>query len=475
MAKLGLIVPYRNRPDQLEQFIPYMKSYFSEHEIHDYEIIIVEQAEGKDFNRGALLNIGFLEALRLDCDYVSFHDLDMLPVRADYSYSDRVSQLAQEFLPKSARRSIPYDYFGGVTLFPVDIFRNINGYSNEYWGWGYEDNDLLLRCQESGVCLAEQWFDQPRTAGKAIKFNGKDSYIELDNPFNFRSSTLIYVDFIIDDLPVDIKRGHDEASIFSIPGLDITLAYDSFGTYKFEVFDNYEDVYSIHTDKMPKMHCQVIVFYDHRKNEIRFYLNNNLVGVKPIQKGRRIKVASEKLYLGMGNPYRPKSRKAFQGKIITFIGKSRSDSDELEQILRVGFSEIKPQDVDLWYDLRDAQVGVLVTEEGIELDTIKDSSEHQDAVAVNCHLVTVPPSSRFREPAPFYRKGVYKLLPHPGNGASDGHWQSWSTRLNQKRYWEKVQEGTDKKVDGLNSIRKIFKWELTHKEDRVKIVKTEYK
>jgi hypothetical protein len=27
-------------------------------------------------------------------------------------------------------------YFGGVTLFPVKAFEEIDGYSNKYWGWG---------------------------------------------------------------------------------------------------------------------------------------------------------------------------------------------------------------------------------------------------------------------------------------------------------------------------------------------------
>ena len=32
------------------------------------------------------------------------------------------------------------------TLSKLD-FKIINGYSNEYWGWGFEDDDLLKRCE----------------------------------------------------------------------------------------------------------------------------------------------------------------------------------------------------------------------------------------------------------------------------------------------------------------------------------------
>lgn len=476
MAKLGIIVPYRDREKQLDYFIPYMAAYLEEKEIHDYEIIIVEQSPEKEFNRGSLLNIGFLEAESLGCDYVAFHDLDMLPVEADYSYPDRVVQLAQHFLPRSKDQGIPYDYFGGVTLFPVDLFRSINGYSNSYWGWGFEDNDLLLRCQEKKICLSEIWFDQPKTFGKAIQFNGKDSYLEFKRPVTFNRSVLFYVDFIIDDLPVDTKRGHDEASIFSIPGLDITLAYDSFGTYKFELFDTYENVYSIHTGKMPKMHCQVIVYYDKSKHEVRFYLNSNLVGIKPLQKGRKIKVNSNRMYLGIADPNRSESKKALQGKIFTFITLDRCSEEQLEEVLAKGFAEIQPEDTTLWYDMRDGNSVTVIGEgEELKVSTVRDSSRHCDAVAVNCTLVSVSARSKYRETAPFRREGTYRLLPHQHNGStSKGYWHSWSTRMNQKRFYDATVEGTARCKDGLTTVRRYFSWKVEDK-NKVKFIKAQSK
>ena len=36
-------------------------------------------------------------------------------------------------------------YFGGVSALSTSDFIRINGFSNEYWGWGGEDDDLYRR------------------------------------------------------------------------------------------------------------------------------------------------------------------------------------------------------------------------------------------------------------------------------------------------------------------------------------------
>ena len=90
--KLGIIVPYRDREDQLKVFLQAIEDYIDD---IDYHIIVVEQQDENDFNRGKLLNIGFIKAKALGCDYVVFHDVDMLPIEVDYSYSDKVTHLIQ--------------------------------------------------------------------------------------------------------------------------------------------------------------------------------------------------------------------------------------------------------------------------------------------------------------------------------------------------------------------------------------------
>lgn len=147
MEKLAVIVPYRNREEHLQEFIPYMEKILTEEEI-PFEIFIIEQADKKPFNRAKLLNVGFNKAKEFD--YFAFHDVDMLPVDSDYSYPDGPTHLASEV--EQFNWGLPYDgYFGGVTLFDKQSFVDINGYSNEYWGWGAEDDDVLHRCMSRGI------------------------------------------------------------------------------------------------------------------------------------------------------------------------------------------------------------------------------------------------------------------------------------------------------------------------------------
>lgn len=146
--KLALIVPYRNREEHLLQFVPHMKKFLGN---LPYRLFLIEQAEGKSFNRGKLLNIGF--SLAKDTfDYVCFHDIDMLPVKADYSYPEAPTHLATHV--EQFDFAMPYDYyFGGVTMFNIHDFDLINGYNNDYFGWGLEDDDLRLRCSLHGLTI----------------------------------------------------------------------------------------------------------------------------------------------------------------------------------------------------------------------------------------------------------------------------------------------------------------------------------
>lgn len=147
--KLSIIVPYREREDQLRQFLPHMEAYFERDKVDKnipYHIFVIEQSESEAFNRGKLLNVGF-QLTKEEADYHAFHDVDYLPVWSDYTYPDQPTQI----LYYGTMYLEPEDCFGGVTLFRKEHFELVNGFSNEYWGWGKEDDDLRKRCIHNGL------------------------------------------------------------------------------------------------------------------------------------------------------------------------------------------------------------------------------------------------------------------------------------------------------------------------------------
>jgi len=147
LKKLSVVVPYRNREKHLAEFVPFMEEFLSEQKI-PFHVFVVHQLDQKPFNRAKLLNIGF--SLSFEFDYHAFHDVDMLPLDADYSYVEEPTHLASQV--EQFSWGLPYEgYFGGVTLFNQADFRKINGFSNDYWGWGAEDDDLLTRCMAVGL------------------------------------------------------------------------------------------------------------------------------------------------------------------------------------------------------------------------------------------------------------------------------------------------------------------------------------
>ena len=143
--RLAIIVPYRDRANHLAALAPYLADYISD---IPFDLFVIEQANQKPFNRGTLLNIGF-DQIGEAYDYFAVHDVDMFPVDADYSYVDTPTHLAVRVGPKY---QLHYETcMGGIVLLNRTDFQRLNGFSNEFWGWGGEDDDFYLRMYQLGL------------------------------------------------------------------------------------------------------------------------------------------------------------------------------------------------------------------------------------------------------------------------------------------------------------------------------------
>lgn len=139
--KTIIIIPYRNRESHLDY---YLKNSYTKlkKEIEDLEIIVVEQTEGKKFNRGATINIGFDYYGEDDCYYIT-QDVDVNPIIQESIDFYKKEVLNNEFIGIYSDGQT----LGGVVKFKGSTYRLVNGFPNDYWGWGHEDKDLQNRAE----------------------------------------------------------------------------------------------------------------------------------------------------------------------------------------------------------------------------------------------------------------------------------------------------------------------------------------
>jgi N-terminal domain of galactosyltransferase/N-terminal region of glycosyl transferase group 7 len=145
-----IIIPYRDRYEHLCTFLPHIYAFFKEPTLR---VVVIEQCDSKPFNRGKLLNVAFA-LTRSTADSICFHDIDMLPQgdSCDYSPCKTVAHLAGRVEQFGYKMPYP-EYLGGVLLTTAEAYIKANGYCNEYWGWGNEDDDLFVRYRLAGITI----------------------------------------------------------------------------------------------------------------------------------------------------------------------------------------------------------------------------------------------------------------------------------------------------------------------------------
>ena len=73
-------------------------------------------------------------------------------------------------------------FMGAVCSFTRKSFEAINGYPNNYYGWGGEDDDLLLRCYQASYHIAYpkngKVIDLEQISDKTIDSKEKNQYLK---------------------------------------------------------------------------------------------------------------------------------------------------------------------------------------------------------------------------------------------------------------------------------------------------------
>uniref|UniRef100_A0A1A8BLE9 Beta-1,4-galactosyltransferase n=1 Tax=Nothobranchius kadleci TaxID=1051664 RepID=A0A1A8BLE9_NOTKA len=155
LQKVAIIIPFRKRDEHLKFWLYYLHPILQRQQL-EYGVYVINQDGDETFNRAKLLNVGYQESLK-DKDYncFVFSDVDLIPMddRNTYKCFSQPRHLSVS-MDKFGFR-LPYNqYFGGVSSMSKEQYLKINGFPNNYWGWGGEDDDIYNRLASKGMTIS---------------------------------------------------------------------------------------------------------------------------------------------------------------------------------------------------------------------------------------------------------------------------------------------------------------------------------
>ena len=444
--KLGVCVPYRNREEHLNKFIPRVGKHLKEHGI-DFQMYFCHQVDDKLFNRGATKNIAAKHAFEDGCDYVVWHDIDMIPEGdTDYSFPDKHPIHLATNISQMDYRLKYHEYFGGAVLFSKEQVEKTNGYSNDYWDWGMEDDDLFWRCHLEGM-TNDTYLDVPFTKKKYLKFNGIDSWAKIKKSrelrdFNSKSHTisvLCRAFQIPDKVPPHLIGAKDtpyiEFPILRVPGYDYGISFNNSRALSLQYWNSFNQHNYMWLKRYDNQWSWVTVVIDEKSQLSHFYLNGTEV--------------DSKAGVGSESPWKYTGKLKKYGLKEIYLGTSPG----LEDSNPGKFFKGDIADVKIWdYAFKPNDVKLLHKE--FPLEGLIYKLDIDDLIKNNIEVVTedlkVPNSI-----IPHRRKGMYDCLPHIDEGLVNGKWaKGETTARNERRYVLEMQKGTWKyKEDGIKQVK----------------------
>ncbi|KAE9417266.1 hypothetical protein Angca_005851, partial [Angiostrongylus cantonensis] len=145
-----IIVPFRDRDEELSEFAPHIDKFLREQGI-EYYLLLMNQTDDLRFNRASLINA---KCDRVGCDYMVMHDVDLLPLNSEISYRFPGEGVVRHISSPLYHPKYNYSKFiGGILMLTMNDYKALNGMSNKYWGWGLEDDEFFLRIKDAALNL----------------------------------------------------------------------------------------------------------------------------------------------------------------------------------------------------------------------------------------------------------------------------------------------------------------------------------
>lgn len=128
--RLAILVPFRDRFEELLEFVPHMYRFLNRQNI-PFHIFVVQQKDSNRFNRASLINVGFLYA-RKEYDYIAMHDVDLLPLNDNLKYEYPMFNPLHISSPETHPKYHYSTFIGGILLITMEHYDLVHGMSNRY-------------------------------------------------------------------------------------------------------------------------------------------------------------------------------------------------------------------------------------------------------------------------------------------------------------------------------------------------------
>lgn len=457
--KLAICVPYRNREQHLEKFIPHMDNFFKNKDI-DYKIFICNQVDNKKFNRGKTKNIAFDIARKEGYDYFAFHDIDLLPMdeSCDYTFPKDGPQHLSAYLSMYDYKLLFPENFGGVVLFTKEQFEAINGYYNDYWDWGAEDDDLFYRCKINGFTNRNEISSNKDDKMTAV-FSGEKSYLQIDCK-NTELGELMSNSYTMQFLVKPHKRddvlkyliGKSDTEFIHLPILNRynleTIGYSNTGSFESFIYNEENELNQAWAKRDEDVWTNLIIRVDTKKRTHELLINGMCLDHcnKTDFIGELRSYYSSPYFIGKidGPVWSKPSHKYFKGEIAQVCFWNRALTDmEISKYKKESYVDSIKKGLILSYDFEE-----IVGNKIVDL-----SGNGNDGTFYNVKFVKQDIGKVLNVEYPRRRYGKFMCLDHKSEGIKQGAYQNEDSCENEKILEREVKSGIlNTQKNGLNNL-----------------------
>ena len=201
IPNIVFVVPYRNRSQQRNFFESHMLKILEDFPDTYYKIYYINQKDNREFNRGAMKNIGFSILKNQYPSYykditIVFNDVDVMPYNKDSITYETSTGIVKHFYG--------FNYaLGGILSIKAGDFEKTKGFPN-VWDWGYEDIIFKNRVDNAKLTIDYSHFFKFKD-GNIIKLNDDVAKLEQRNPTKYNIprvdglSTIYDLNYIINE------------------------------------------------------------------------------------------------------------------------------------------------------------------------------------------------------------------------------------------------------------------------------------